>query len=63
MKSDANHIASLFFDVNSAYFDNHGGYEFAGSSTQDATKLPFKSWAVSSISSRQSCTPMRSTVP
>ena len=27
------------------------------------TKLPFKSWAVSSISSRQSCTPMRSTVP
>ena len=27
------------------------------------TKLLFRSWVVSSISSRQSCTPMRSTVP
>ena len=29
LKSDATHYCELIFDVNSAYFDNHGGYEFA----------------------------------
>ncbi len=26
LKSDATHYCELVFDVNSAYFDNHGGY-------------------------------------
>ena len=29
LKPDATHYCELVFDVNSAYFDNHGGYEFA----------------------------------
>ena len=29
LKPDATHYCELIFDVNSAYFDNHGGYEFA----------------------------------
>ena len=29
LKSDANLYGELIFDVNSAYFYNHGGYEFA----------------------------------
>ena len=64
LKPDATHYCELVFDVNSAYFDNHGGYEFAKQFYERMpTKLPFKSWAVSSISSRQSCTRMRSTAP
>ena len=63
LKPDATHYCELIFDVNSAYFDNHGGYEFAKQSMRMPTKLLCKSWAVSSISSRQSCTRMRSTAP
>lgn len=29
LKQDAVHYGELIFDVNSAYFHNHGGYEFA----------------------------------
>ncbi len=29
LKADATHFCELIFDVNSAYFFNHGGYEFA----------------------------------
>ena len=29
LKSNANLYGELIFDVNSAYFYNHGGYEFA----------------------------------
>ena len=29
LKPDAIHYGELIFDVNSAYFHNHGGYEFA----------------------------------
>jgi len=29
LKEDADHYGELIFDVNSAYFHNHGGYEFA----------------------------------
>ena len=36
MKPDATHYCELVFDVNSAYFDNHGGYEFAKQFYEDA---------------------------
>ena len=36
LKSDATHYCELIFDVNSAYFDNHGGYEFAKQFYEDA---------------------------
>ena len=29
LKDDAHLYGELIFDVNSAYFDNHGGYDFA----------------------------------
>ena len=38
LKSDATHYCELIFDVNSAYFDNHGGYEFAKQFYADAYK-------------------------
>ena len=38
LKPDANHYCELVFDVNSAYFDNHGGYEFAKQFYEDAYK-------------------------
>ena len=38
MKPDATHYCELVFDVNSAYFDNHGGYEFAKQFYADAYK-------------------------
>ena len=36
--TDATHCCELVFDVNSAYFDNHGGYEFAKQFYEDAYK-------------------------
>ena len=63
LKPDATHYCELVFDVNSAYFDNHGATSSPSSSMRMPTKQPFRSWVVSSISSRQSCTPMRSTAP
>lgn len=38
LKSDANLYGELIFDVNSAYFYNHGGYEFAKRFYKDAYK-------------------------
>ncbi len=36
LKDDANHYGELIFDVNSAYFHNHGGYDFAKQFYADA---------------------------
>ena len=36
LKDDAVHFGELLFDVNSAYFHNHGGYEFAKKFYEDA---------------------------
>ena len=38
LKPDATQYCELVFDVNSAYFDNHGGYEFAKQFYADAYK-------------------------
>ncbi len=38
LKPDATHYCELIFDVNSPYFDNHGGYEFAKQFYADAYK-------------------------
>ena len=38
LKPDATHYCELVLDVNSAYFDNHGGYEFAKRFYADAYK-------------------------
>ena len=38
LKPDATHYCELIFDVNSAYFDNHGGYKFAKQFYADAYK-------------------------
>ena len=38
LKPDTIHYCELVFDVNSAYFDNHGGYEFAKQFYEDAYK-------------------------
>ncbi len=38
LKEDADHYGELIFDVNSAYFHNHGGYEFAKKFYEDAYK-------------------------
>lgn len=38
LKEDAAHFGELIFDVNSAYFHNHGGYEFAKQFYEDAYK-------------------------
>ena len=42
LKPDATHYCELVFDVNSAYFDNHGGYEFAKQFYEDAYKAAVK---------------------
>ena len=38
LKPDATHYCEMIFDVNSAYFANHGGYEFAKQFYADAYK-------------------------
>lgn len=42
LKPDANKFGELIFDVNSAYFYNHGGYEFAKKFYEDAYKAAIK---------------------
>ena len=42
LKSDAVHYGELIFDVNSAYFHNHGGYEYAKKFYEDAYKVAVK---------------------
>ena len=42
LKPDAVHYCELIFDVNSAYFHNHGGYEYAKKFYEDAYKVAVK---------------------
>ena len=42
LKADAEKFGELIFDVNSAYFFNHGGYEFAKQFYADAYKAAIK---------------------
>ena len=42
LKADAETFGELIFDVNSAYFYNHGGYEFAKQFYSDAYKAAIK---------------------
>lgn len=42
LKADANLYGELIFDINSAYFHNHGGYEFAKQFYTDAYKAAIK---------------------
>ena len=42
LKPDAVHYGELIFDVNSAYFHNHGGYEYAKKFYEDAYKVAVK---------------------
>ena len=42
LKDDAHLYGELIFDVNSAYFDNHGGYDFAKQFYTDAYKSAIK---------------------
>ena len=42
LKADAEKFGELIFDVNSAYFFNHGGYEFAKQFYTDAYKAAIK---------------------
>ena len=42
LKADAEKFGELIFDVNSAYFYNHGGYEFAKQFYADAYKAAIK---------------------
>ena len=42
LKPDANKYGELIFDVNSAYFYNHGGYEFVKKFYEDAYKSAIK---------------------
>ena len=42
LKDDAHLYGELIFDVNSAYFDNHGGYDFAKQFYIDAYKSAIK---------------------
>lgn len=42
LKADAKKYGELIFDVNSAYFFNHGGYEFAKKFYEDAYKAAIK---------------------
>lgn len=42
LKADADKFGELVFDVNSAYFYNHGGYDFAKQFYEDAYKAAMK---------------------
>ena len=61
LKADAVHFNEMVFDVNSAYFDNHGGYEYARQFYEEAYKSAVEIVGGNSISSRQSCTLTRLT--
>ena len=63
IKEDAFRYGELVFDVNSAYFYNHGGYDFANNFTPKPIKPQSKSWAESSIFCRRSCTLTSATGP
>ena len=63
LKPDAIHYCELVFDVTLPTLTITAAMSSPSSSMQMPTKQPFKSWAVSSIFSRLSCTPMKSTAP
>lgn len=56
LKPDAVHYDELVFDVNSAYFHNHGGYEYAQAFYAEAYKAPLILSAANRTFSPQSCT-------
>lgn len=49
------------FDVNTDYFETHGGYEYAKQFYAEVYELAKGSQARNSTSSRQSCTPTSAT--
>ena len=51
LKPDAVKYGELVFDVNSAYFYNHAAMSLQNSFMPMPIKPPWRSWAVSSISS------------
>ena len=61
LKADAEKFGELIFDVNSAYFFNHGGYEFAKQFYADAYKAAIK--IVGGEQYILSCTPTSATAP
>ena len=63
LKADAEKFGELIFDVNSAYFFNHGAMNLQNNFTPMPTKLQSKLWAASSTSYRRSCTPTSATAP
>ena len=63
LKADAEKFGELIFDVNSAYFFNHGAMSLQSNSTPMPTKLQSKLWAASNTSYRRSCTPTSATAP
>ncbi len=56
IKADAFRYGELVFDVNSAYFYNHGGYDFAKQFYTDAYKSAIKIVGGHCIFCRRSCT-------
>ena len=49
LKEDANRYGERIFDVNSAYFFNHGGYEFAKQFYEDAYEAAKEIMCISSM--------------
>ena len=63
LKPDATHYCELSLMSTRPILTITVATSSPSSSMRMPTKQPFRSWVVSSISSRQSCTPMRSTAP
>ena len=63
IKADAFRYGELVFDVNSAYFYNHGGYDFAKQFYTDAYKAAIKIVGGEQYICRRSCTPTSATGP
>ena len=61
LKEDAFLYGELVFDVNTAYFHNHGGYDFTKQFYTDAYKSAIEKSLASNISFRWSCMPMNAT--
>ena len=55
LKADAEKFGELIFDVNSAYFFNHGGYEFAKQFYADAYKAAIKIVGMPSLVGSEMC--------
>ena len=57
LKQDAVHYGELVFDVNSAYFHNHGGYEYAKAFYAEAYRAAVDIIGGERTFSPPSCTP------